>query len=90
MSVVVYDSQTRSMLQTGQPYPNKNNKRDKMITNEDGSIDLYFGPKAPKGQENNWLQTVPGKGWSTILRLYGPLEAWYNKTWRPGEVELVK
>jgi hypothetical protein len=58
MSIVVYDSQTRSMLQTGLPYPNKNNKRDKMITNDDGSIDLYFGPKAPKGKEANWIQTV--------------------------------
>ncbi len=38
----------------------------------------------------NWIQTVKGKGWSVILRLYGPLEAWYNKTWRPGEIELVK
>ena len=55
MSVVVYDSQTRSMLQTDQPYPNKNNKRDKLITNDDGSIDLYFGPKAPKGKEANWV-----------------------------------
>ena len=42
--------------------------------NADGSVDIYFGPKAPKGQENNWVQTVPGKGWSTIFRLYGPLE----------------
>ena len=48
MSIVVYDSQTRSMLQTDQPYPNKNNKRDKLITNDDGSIDLYFGPKPPE------------------------------------------
>jgi hypothetical protein len=56
----------------------------------DGSCDVYFGPKAPKGQENNWVRTVPGKGWSTTFRLYGPLEPWYNKTWRLGEIELVK
>jgi hypothetical protein len=90
MSVVVYDSQTRSMLQTGQPYPNKNNKRDKMITNDDGSIDLYFGPKAPKGKEANWIQTVPSKGWFCLLRLYSPTEPWFDKTWRPGEIELVE
>lgn len=89
MSIVVYDSQTRSMLQTGQPYPNKNNKRDKLITNDDGSIDLYFGPKAPKGKEANWIQTVPKKGWFCLLRLYSPLEPWFDKTWRPGEIELV-
>jgi hypothetical protein len=90
MSVVVYDSQTRSMLQTDQPYPSKNNKRDKMITNDDGSIDLYFGPKAPKGKEANWIQTVPKKGWFCLLRLYSPTEAWFDKTWRPGEIELLK
>jgi len=90
MSVVVYDSQTRSMLQTDQPYPSKNNKRDNMITNDDGSIDLYFGPEAPKGKEANWIQTVPKKGWFCLLRLYSPTEAWFDKTWRPGEIELVK
>ena len=47
-------------------------------------------PEAPKGKESNWVQTVPGKGWNTILRLYGPLEPWFDKTWRPGEIELVK
>ncbi len=90
MSIVVYDSQTRSMLQTDQPYPNKNNKRDKLITNDDGSIDLYFGPKAPKGKEANWIQTVPNKGWFCLLRLYSPTEPWFDKTWRPGEIQLVK
>jgi hypothetical protein len=90
MSIVVYDSQTRSMLQTGQPYPNKNDKRDKMLVNADGSIDIYFGPKAPEGKEANWIQTVPEKGWFSLLRLYSPTEPWFDKTWRPGEIELVK
>jgi hypothetical protein len=90
MSIVVYDSQTRSMLQTDQKFPSKNNKRDKLITNDDGSIDLYFGPKAPKGKESNWIQTVPKKGWFVLLRLYSPTETWFDKTWRPGEIEPVK
>jgi len=89
-SVVVYDPQTRSELQTSQPFPSKNNKRDKLVENEDGSVTLYFGPSAPTGKESNWIQTVPEKGWFTILRLYGPLDPWFNKTWRPGEIELVK
>jgi len=89
-SVVVYDPQTRSELQTSQPFPSKNNKRDKLLTNADGSIDLYFGPKAPSGKEANWIETIPGKGWCTIFRLYGPLEPWFDKTWRPGEIELQK
>lgn len=88
-SVVVYDPQTRSELQTGQRFPSKNNKRDKLIENDDGSVDLYFGPKAPEGKEANWIQTVPSKGWYPILRLYGPLQPWFDKTWRPGEVQQV-
>ena len=45
---------------------------------------------APAGKEKNWVQTVPGRSWNVILRLYGPLEPWFAKTWRPGEIELVK
>ena len=59
-------------------------------SNPDGSVDIYFGPKAPAGKASNWVQTTPGKGWFTILRLYGALEPWFDKTWRPGEIELVK
>lgn len=88
-SVVAYDPQTRSELQTGQPFPSRNSKRDSLNTNPDGSIDLYFGPEAPAGQEDNWIQTAPGKGWFVILRLYGPLEAWFDQTWRPGEIEEI-
>ena len=90
--MVVYDPQTRSELQTGQPFPGKNNKRDKLLVNADGSVDLYFGPRgsAPQGKEANWTETVPGKGWFVVFRLYGPLEPWFDKTWRPGEIELLK
>ncbi|MCK5775637.1 MAG: DUF1214 domain-containing protein, partial [Bacteroidales bacterium] len=56
--------------------------------NKDGSYDVYFSSKKLKGK--NWLQTIPGKSWFVILRMYGPLEPWINKTWRPSEVELVK
>jgi len=88
-SFVVYDPQTRSELQTGQALPSKNNKREKLTTNPDGSVDLFIGPKAPAGKEANWVQSVPGKGWFGIFRLYGPLEPWFDKKWKPGEIELV-
>ena len=86
-SVVVYDPQTRSELQTSQPFPSRNSQRDALEANADGSVDLWFGPAAPSGHEANWIATVPGKGWFAILRLYGPLEAWFDQTWRPGEFE---
>jgi hypothetical protein len=88
-SFVVYDNQTRSMLQTDQQFPSVSSARKGVQKNADGSYDVYFGPKAPKGKEGNWVQTIPGKGWNTIFRLYGPLKPWFDKTWRPGEIELV-
>ncbi|KLV06953.1 hypothetical protein ABT56_07310 [Photobacterium aquae] len=89
-SVVVYDTQTRSELQTSQPFPSKNDQRDKMIENPDGSVDLYFGPTAPDGKDANWIQTVPEKGWFAILRMYGPLEHWYDGSWKPSDITEVK
>jgi hypothetical protein len=78
------------MLQTDQQFPGIEGSKKGLKKNSDGSVDVYVGPKPPKGFENNWLQSVPGKGWNTILRLYGPLEPWFDKTWRPGDFELVK
>jgi hypothetical protein len=87
-SFTLYDNQTRSMLQTDQRLPGVDNLGGAK-PNEDGSFDLYFSPAAPAGKESNWIQTVPGKAWNTILRLYGPLEPFYDKTWKPGDPELV-
>ena len=88
-SIVVYDPQTRSELQTSQDFPSKNNKKDDLDINKDDSVDLYFGPKAPAGHEKNWIETVPGKGWMVLIRLYGPLEPWFDKTWKPGDFEEI-
>lgn len=88
-SLLVYDPQTRSMLQTDQQFPSTSSQRRGLIVNPDTSVDVYFGPVPPPGKEANWIQTVPGKGWFVFLRLYGPLEPWFDKTWRPGEIELM-
>ncbi len=86
-SVVLYDVQTRSMLQTDTPFPSLNSERGGVEQNADGTTDIYFGPTMPEGKESNWVQTVPGKGWFMILRLYGPLQPWFDQTWRPGQIE---
>lgn len=88
-SVILYDYQTRSMLQTDQQFPTATSQNKDLKVNADGSVDVYFGPKAPEGMENNWIQTIPGKGWFAVLRLYGPMEAWFDKTWLPGDIVLV-
>lgn len=88
-SLLVYDPQTRSMLQTDQQFPSLSSQREDLAVNPDTSVDVYFCPEPPVGKESNWIQTVPGKGWFVFLRLYGPLESWFDKTWRPGEIEMV-
>ena len=93
-SLTVYDNQTRSMLQTPQLYPRAGSQSyptPAAVFDADGSTTIYFSPKIPEGvAEGNWIQTDPSKGWFVMLRLYSPLQPFFNKTWRPGEVELVK
>ena len=88
-SLIVYDPQTRAMLQTDQRFPSVGSLRPGIETNADGSVDAWFGPEPPPQGESNWVQTIPGKGWFAMLRLYGPLEPWFDRTWRPGEFEPV-
>ena len=93
-SLTLYDSQSRSMLDTPQRYPRAGSQSypsPAAEANTDGSTTVYFGHMQPKGvKRGNWIQTVPGKGWFTILRLYSPLETFFTKQWRPSEIELVK
>ena len=92
-SFTLYDNMTRSMLDTPQRYPRAGSQSYPSPAAEpsaDGPTTIYFGPNQPSGvQRGNWIQTMPGKGWFTILRLYGPLEFFFAKTWRPSEIELV-
>lgn len=78
------------MLQTDQPAPSVSSQNPDVKVNADGSVDVWFGPEAPKGMESNWVQTLPGKGWFMILRLYGPLEPWFDQSWKPGEITRVE
>lgn len=87
-SLVVYDNQSRSELQTDQAFPSRNNKRDDLAYNDDGSVDLLFGPEAPEVNAGNWIQTLAGKSWCAVFRLYGPLDPWFDGEWKPGDIEL--
>jgi hypothetical protein len=89
-ALTLYDNQTRSQLQTSQKFPTVGSQTEGIKQNADGSYEIYLGPKPPEGFENNWLETIPGKGWFVAIRMYGPLEPWIEKTWRPGEIELVE
>jgi hypothetical protein len=93
-SLTLYDNQTRSMLQTPQRYPRAGSQNYPSPAAEaaaDGTTTVYFGPTQPEGvARGNWIQTNPEKGWFTILRLYSPLPTFFDKTWRPSEIEPVK
>ena len=93
-SFTVYDNQTRSMLVTSQRYPRAGSQSypsPAAVASADGSTTVYFSPAKPAGvNDGNWIQTVPGKGWNTLFRLYSPLESFFTKQWRPSEFELVQ
>lgn len=84
-SVTAYHPETRSLLANGQEKPARNSYED-LRWNDDGSVDIYFGPQAPQGWERNWIKTLPGQGWSIIIRFYGPLEAYFDKSWKPEDI----
>lgn len=84
----VYDNQTRSLLPTDQKSAGLDSTLPALKSNADGGTTVWFGPKAPAGQEGNWVQTMPGRGFNVVMRLYGPLEPWFNQSWRPGDLEL--
>ncbi len=88
-SSVVYDVWTRGMLANGQAAPSKNSYDPGVSANEDGSVDLYFGPEPPAEGEGNWIRTLPGKGWFTIFRLYGPTETYMDRSWKLTDIEAI-
>ena len=88
-SFTVYDNETRCFVDTGVP-PDRSS-RDDIVKNADGSVDLYFAPKQPKGKPaQNWIKTLPGKGWFTYFRLYGPTQPYFDRTWVLNDIELMK
>jgi len=93
-SLILYDNQSRSMLQTPQRFPRAGSQGYPSPVAEaaaDGSTTVFFGPKQPAGVERgNWIQTDQQKGWFIILRLYSPLEPFFTKEWQPSEIELVQ
>ena len=92
-SFTVYDNQTRSMLATSQGYPRAGSQSfpsPAADPDSDGGYTIYFGPQQPEGvARGNYIETDPQKGWFTILRLYSPLEGFFDKSWQPSDIEVV-
>ncbi len=89
-SITVYDNDTRCIIQNEQALSDISSVMNELKVEDDGSVKVYVGPSAPNGYENNWVQSNPEKGFFVYLRLYGPLEAYYNKSWKMPDVEKIK
>ena len=89
-AVTIYDLDTRALIPNETGRSEISSRTEGLAVNEDGSIDLYFGPTAPEGYENNWVQTVPDEYWFTYFRLYAPTEAYFDRSWPMYDIELVK
>ncbi len=90
-SATLYDNETRSMLETPRRFPRAGSQSyptPAATANSDGTTTITFGPEQPSDSpEGNWIQTTEGKGWFPILRFYSPLQPFFDKSWRPGEIE---
>lgn len=89
-SVTVYDEATRQMIVTEQGIPDLSSRKEDLVTNDDGSVDVYIGPEAPEGKEDNWIQTNPNKGWFAYFRFYAPTEAFFDKSWALPDFEIIE
>jgi len=89
-SVTVYDSETRTIIDTDQGRGAVRMLFEKPQANADGSFDIYFGPNAPAGKENQWVKTIPGKGWFTYVRMYGPEGPLFDGTYKLPDIERLK
>ena len=89
-SVTVYDTATRSQVQTDQDRAALRSLFELKDISGTAPVDLYFGPDAPSGQESHWIKTAPGRGWFAYIRIYGPEQAAFDKSWKPGDFVEIK
>ncbi|MQY30514.1 DUF1254 domain-containing protein [Nocardia aurantia] len=85
-SVTVYDASTRCLIDNEQQRGDRGSRDTELVAREDGSVDVYFGPTPPPAGETNWIQTIPGKHWFSYFRLYGPLESYFDRSWKLGDI----
>ena len=86
-SVTVYDQATRCLIDNGSERADRSS-RHPLVVNDDGSVDLFFGPdNAPEGKENNFIKTNSGDGFFVYFRLYGPTEPYFDRAWSLPDLE---
>ena len=89
-SATVYDVDTRCLIDNDQQRGDRGSRDADLVANDDGSVDLYFGPDAHRrAARSNWVQTIPGRHWFSYFRFYGPLEPYFDRTWKLGDITPV-
>jgi len=89
-AVSVYDMDTRTLFRNEALKAEVSSNSKGLQKNADGSVDVYFAPKAPGGKESNWVQTVPDKFWFPYFRLYAPTQAYFDRSWPLPDIEKMK
>jgi hypothetical protein len=88
-SAVVYDRATHGLIREVSR-ASRSSQSPGFQTNADGSVDIYFGPNAPAGEESNWIPTKPGGTFEVLFRFYGPQKSLFDKTWVLPDIEEVE
>jgi hypothetical protein len=88
-SLTTYDRDTHALIRN-MPRASRSSQIADLQKNPDGSVDLFLGPKAPKGKEANWIPTDPKRDFEVMFRLYAPTKALFDKSWVLPDVEQIR
>ena len=88
-SLTIYGAHDRVLIDNGKNIADRSSRTPDLVKNADGSADIYMGPQVPKGFENNWVPTVPGQAWFAYFRLYGPMEPYFDRSWKLPDIETL-
>jgi hypothetical protein len=87
-SATAYDRGTHGFIRNMKKL-SRSSQTQNLVKNADGSVDVYFGPKAPAGKDSNWVPTDPKGKFEVIFRLYGPEKALFDKTWKLPDIQKI-
>ena len=91
-ALTLYSENTRRPYENGSTEltsANLDSRMKQLQYNEDGSVDLYIGVEPPQGMESNYMKTVDSDGWFVYFRLYGPTEAFFDKSFSLPDFEMI-
>ena len=87
-SATLYDRETHALIRD-QKWSSRSSQSAGLQKNADGSVDLFFGPKAPAGKDANWVPTNPDRDFEVLFRLYGPEKSFFDKVWSLSDIDLA-